>query len=61
MSQLPFDLSQYSLTARDDLCMTFYRSLERMMATAEGREYIETKTAERLARQKEKSAGICGA
>lgn len=53
---LPFDLSQYSVIARDDLCMTFYRSLEKVMATAEGREYIEAKTAERLARQKEEQA-----
>jgi len=48
---LPFDLSQYSVTARNDLCMAFYQGLDRMMATQEGREYIETKTAERLARQ----------
>lgn len=48
---LPFDLSQYSVTARNDLCMAFYRDLERVMATPEGREYIESKTAERLARQ----------
>jgi len=60
-AMLPFDLAQYSETARNDLCMTFYRSLEKVMATAEGREYIEEKTAERLAQQKEKSAGASGA
>ena len=48
---LPFDLSQYSATARNDLCMALYQSLDRMMATPEGREYIETETAERQARQ----------
>ena len=52
---LPFDLSKYSDTARNDLCMSFYRGLEKCMATPEGREYIERKTAERLARQKEQS------
>ena len=48
---LPLDQSQYSVTARNDLCMSFYRSLESMMATPEGRQYIEEKTAQRLAGQ----------
>ena len=48
---LPFDLSQYSVTARNDLCMAFYQDLERVMSTPEGRDLIERKTAERLARQ----------
>ena len=30
---LPFDLSQYSVTARNDLCMAIYQGLERTMAT----------------------------
>lgn len=29
---LPFDLSQYSVTARDDLCMELYRMTERRLA-----------------------------
>ena len=57
---LPFDLSQYSVTARNDLCMTFYRELERFMAIPEERERIEKQTAERLARQ-ENGAGASGA
>lgn len=52
---LPFDLSKYSDTARHDLCMSFYRELERLMAIPEEREIIELMTAERLARQKEQS------
>ena len=47
------DLSKFSLTTRNDLCLAFYRDLERVMATPEGRERIERKTAERLARQDE--------
>ena len=48
---LPFDLSQYSLTARNDLCMAIYQGLERTMATPEGRERIEKRMAEMTARQ----------
>ena len=48
------NLSQIPTTIRNDLCMVFYRDLEQMMATPEGREYIENKTAERLARQAER-------
>ena len=51
---LPFDLSQYPVTARNDLCMSMYKGLERMMATPEGRQYIENKTAELNARQTDK-------
>ena len=29
---LPFDLSKYSVTARDDLCMELYRMTERRLA-----------------------------
>lgn len=58
---LPFDLSKYSEITRNDLCMAFYRSLEKAMATPEGREYIERKTSERLARQEKESAGASGA
>lgn len=43
---LPLDLTQYSAESRNDLCMSFYRGLERMMATPDGRAYIEQKTAE---------------
>ena len=50
---LPFDLSQYSLTARNDLCMAIYQGLERTMATPEGREQIEKRMAEMTSRQKE--------
>ena len=50
---LPIDLSQIPTTIRNDLCLAFYRDLEQMMSTPEGREYIEIKTAERLARQTE--------
>lgn len=48
------DLSQIPKTIRNDLTMTFYRDLEQMMSTPGGREYIETRTAERLARQTDK-------
>ena len=58
---LPFDLSQYSVTARNDLCMELFKSYQRLMATPDGKEYIEKKTAERLTRQNEKSAGASGA
>lgn len=58
---LPFDLSQYSVSSRNDLCMELFRIYQRMMATPEGREYIERKTAERLAQQKEICAGASGA
>ena len=50
---LPFDLSQYSVTARNDLCMAIYQGLERTMSTPEGRERIEKRMAERTSRQKE--------
>lgn len=43
---LPFDLSQCPEAARDDLCMQLYRGLERMMATPDGRQCIERRTAE---------------
>lgn len=58
---LPFDLSKYSTSSRNDLCMGLFRFYQELMATPEGREYIERKTAERLAQQKEKSAGVSGA
>lgn len=48
------DLSQVPLTARDDLLMAIYRDLAKDMSTPEGRERIERKTAERLARQTDK-------
>ena len=51
---LPIDLSQVPLTARDDLLMAIYRDLVKDMSTPEGRERIERKTAERLARQTDK-------
>jgi len=51
---LPFDLSKYSTTARNDLCMELFRSFQKIMATPEGREYIERKTAERLDQEKER-------
>ena len=51
---LPFNLSQYPEEAQNFLCMSFYRGLERAMADPVKRQYIETKTAERLARQTDK-------
>ena len=48
------DLSQYSVTARNDLCMAIYRGLERTMATPEGRERIEKRMAEMTSRQTDK-------
>ena len=43
---LPFDLSKLSVESRNDLCMSLYRSLDSLMATPGGREYIESRTAE---------------
>lgn len=48
------DLSQFPESTWLHLCMAAYEGLDRLMATPEGREYIETKTAERLARQTDK-------
>lgn len=48
------DLSIFPESTWLHLCMAAYEGLDRLMATPEGREYIETKTAERLARLTDK-------
>lgn len=43
---IQLDLSQYSETARDDLCRTFFLAMDAAMQTSEGRSIIERKEAE---------------
>ena len=46
---IQIDLSQYSTTARNDLCMTFFLAMDAAMQTPTGRAIIERKEAEILA------------
>lgn len=42
---IQIDLSQYSTTARNDLCMAFFLAMDEAMQTPKGRATIERKEA----------------